>query len=61
MKALLKGYESVIEPIKHCNKALIRKRVVKRLKESNGEGWAVGEMTERACILIDALTVQKSR
>jgi hypothetical protein len=49
--------EAVIDPIREHDRRFLRKWV-ERLKTSDGEGWAVGEMLERACILLDALEVK---
>lgn len=49
-----KALDAVLDPIRNHNRPMLRK-VVEQLKQASGEEWAVGEMLERACILLDML------
>jgi len=50
------NFEMIIEPIKDHDRPLLRK-IAEDLKQKDGESWAVGEMLERACILLDAIYI----
>lgn len=53
-RALRESLISVVAPIMDRERAPLRQRA-EQLKQTNAEGWAIGEMLERACILLDAL------
>lgn len=53
MKRLAR-YEEVLESLKMQDKNMLRK-VVDKLKQTDGESWAIGEMVERACALLQDL------
>jgi len=53
-----KGYKEVLDPLLKHDRANLREKV-KHLKQTDGEGWAIGEVIERACILFDALDLSK--
>ena len=55
---ICKGYKEVLDPILHHERARLREKAT-QLKQSDGEGWAIGEMLERGCILLDALEMDK--
>lgn len=48
-----KALFQVIEPLLRHQRVILREKA-QQLKQTDGEGWAVGEMLERACILLDA-------
>ncbi len=47
----------VIEAIKGDDAILLRQHI-ERLKQSDGEGWAIGELTERAMDLLEVLNAE---
>lgn len=53
---LTEALQMVIDPIRNHDRPMLW-LVATDLKQSSGEGWAVGEMLERACILLDMLDV----
>lgn len=53
----MRALEEVLDPIRHHHRPTLREKVT-HLKQTDGEGWAVGEMLERACILLDALEMK---
>ena len=53
---VVKALEGVVEPIVHHSRPHLRE-AAERLKQSGGEEWAIGEMVERACIMLDALQI----
>ena len=50
---MLSGLQAMLDPVRGHDRKLLWEKVG-HLKQSDGEGWAVGEMLERACILFDA-------
>lgn len=55
----LKGLRAIIEPIVQHDRPLLRKKAA-QLKQSDGEGWAIGEMLERALNYLLALEMDQS-
>jgi len=55
-KEVCKGYKEVLDPLLSQNRSSLRKKAT-QLKQMDGEGWAIGETVERACILLDALDI----
>jgi len=47
----------LLDPIRGQDRPRLRE-IATDLKQTDGEHWAVGEMLERACILLDALEAQ---
>jgi len=54
-----KGYKAVLVPLLKQDRSLLRKKA-NQLKQTDGEGWAIGEAIERACILLDVLEVEEA-
>ncbi len=54
LAALMTATEAVFAPIREQERASLRERAW-QLKQTDGEGWAIGEMVERACIVLDAI------
>ncbi len=54
MGALLAATEAVFASIRDADRTSLRERAA-QLKQTDGEGWAIGEMVERACIVLDAV------
>ena len=57
---LLAAYEDVVEPLKNHTGHILREKA-RRLKQADGESWAIGEVIERACILRDAIKVDAAK
>jgi len=57
-KEVCKGYKEVLDPLLSQNRSSLRRKAT-QLKQTDGEGWAIGEMVTRACILLDALDISK--
>ena len=55
-QVMLSRYQQVFDPIKDHQRTTLREKA-EQLKQSDGEDWAIGEMLERACILLDALEI----
>lgn len=53
-KILVEELITVLEPIADHDREMLA-LVANRLKGSGGEDWAIGEMVERACALLDAI------
>ena len=53
-----RGYKEVVAPLLTHERRILREKAT-QLKQTDGEGWAIGEMVERACILLDALDTHK--
>ena len=59
MDEVKKSLYGVLQMIRHHNRPRLRK-IAQELKQADGERWAVGEMLERACIVLDAIEMLKS-
>lgn len=53
----VRALEDLVEPIAKCSRLALRDKA-EQLKQTYGEGWAIGEMVVRACIMLDALEMQ---
>ena len=54
---VLVGLWQVVEPVRSHDRPTLRRKA-EELKQSDGEGWAIGEMLERACMLLDAMEMK---
>jgi hypothetical protein len=50
----LKGLRAIVEVIRNHDRPTLRQKA-EQLKQTDGEGWAIGEMLERACIFLDVV------
>lgn len=50
----------VLQPLMQQNRPVLRERAT-RLKQGDGESWAIGESIERACILFDAIELNPAQ
>lgn len=50
---MLRALGAILDPIRQHDRPMLRQKA-RQLKQSDGEGWAVGELLERACIHLDA-------
>jgi predicted metal-binding protein len=57
IEAQFKAYIEIVEPVEECRAGSPDKlwNIVTRLKQQDGEEWAVGEMLERALNMLNAL------
>lgn len=53
---MLRSLKAVLDPIREQDRPMLREKA-RQLKQTDGEGWAVGELLERACIHLDACEV----
>ena len=54
---MVRAMEGIVNVIAGHNRPELR-RVVENLKRSGGEAWAIGEMVERTCLMLDAFDVR---
>ena len=52
--------KEILNPLFHQDTSMIRKKI-QQLKKSDGEGWACGEIVERALITFEALYTMKEK
>jgi|GEM_PF-6637446 len=52
----LRALSEILDPIREHVRLNLR-QIAQRLKQNDGESWAVGEMLERACIYLDAVSM----
>lgn len=43
----------ILEPLYGHDREIIRRKIYTELKQSNGEGWVIGEVVERALVLLE--------
>ncbi len=46
--------KELLDAVRHCSPPLLREKA-RLLKQEDGESWAIGELVERACIMLDTL------
>ena len=54
---IVEAMEGIINTIAGHDRPLLRKEA-ERLKQKGGETWAIGEMVERTCIMLDGLNIK---
>ena len=51
------AFHRLLDPIRNHPRPILREKA-EQLKRSDGESWAIGELLERACIMLDALPLE---
>lgn len=54
---VVEAMEGIVNCIAGHDRPILRKRA-EWLKQQGGEDWAIGEMVERTCIMLDALNIK---